>query len=1034
LLVLLLALGLQASEHRGVVKYGGLPVPGVSVTATQGENKVSVITDGSGAYTFTDLADGVWKVHVEMLCFEPVDKEIAVAANAPAAEWELKLLPFDTIKASAPPPPPPSATPAVATSTSAPPATPAASATAPAAPPQGKPSIVAANKGKNGKPQPTVANTASGFQRAEVNAAGDGAKATDNAPSTAEVNQAPSDGFLVNGSVNNGANTPFAQSAAFGNNRRGLRSLYNGNIGMNMDTSVWDAQQYSITGQSTPKPSYSRVQGMLGFGGPLRIPRLLVRNAPNFFVNYQWSRGTNANTTPGLMPTLAERGGDLSALGIKIVDPTTGVPFAGGIIPTNRISTQALSLLRFFPEPNFTSSRYNYQVPLTSATHQDSLQTRMNKSIKRKDNLSGVFAMQSTRSDNNSIFNFLDTTRSLGMTTNVNWMHRITQRMFLTTGVNYSRQATHLTPFFAFRENVSADAGITGNNQEAANWGPPTLAFASGFSALSDTQRSVTRNQTAAFSENLFWNHGSHNVTLVADYRRQQFNLLSQQNPRGTFQFTGAATGSDFAGFLLGVPDGSQIAFGNADKYFRAASYDAAVTDDWRVSPSLTLNVGLRWEYNSPVTELYGRLVNLDVLPGFAGVKPVVAQDPTGPLTGRKYEDSLVAPNKHAFQPRVGLSWRPFMASSMVVRAGYGVAYDTQVYFPIAARMAQQSPLSKSLSIQNSASNPLTLASGFNAPPNQVTNTFAVDPNLKLGYAQNWQISVQRDLPGSLVMTANYLGVKGTHALQSILPNTFPTGGFNPCPSCPSGYAYLVSGGNSTRQSGQVMIRRRLHNGFTGSINYTFSKSIDDAAIGGQGQAGGTLIAQNWLDLSAERALSNFDQRHLVSLNGQFTSGMGLKGGTLVSGWKGAAMKDWTFSSTVTAGSGRPLSPVYTALVAGTGVAGTIRPDFTGASLYNTPPGLFLNPAAFTAPASGHWGNAGRNTITGPSQFIMNASMARTFRMGDRLNTDVRFDANNVLNHVTYPSWNTSINSLQFGLPGSANQMRSLQATVRVRF
>src|SRR5207244_1135992 len=162
---------------------------------------------------------------------------------------------------------------------------------------------------------------------------------------------------------------------------------------------------------------------------------------------------------------------------------------------------------------------YNFQLPLTSAQHQDSLQTRINKSIKRKDNLVGMFAMQSTRSDNTSIFSFLDTTSSLGMTTNVNWMHRISSRMFLTTGVNY---------------------------------------------------------------------------------RRQQFNLLSQQNPRGTFQFTGQATGSDFAGFLLGIPDSSQIAFGNADKYFRAGSYDAGFTDDWRMSPSLTINAGIRWEYNSP--------------------------------------------------------------------------------------------------------------------------------------------------------------------------------------------------------------------------------------------------------------------------------------------------------------------------------------------------------------------------------------------------------------------------------------------------
>jgi hypothetical protein len=151
-------------------------------------------------------------------------------------------------------------------------------------------------------------------------------------------------------------------------------------------------------------------------------------------------------------------------------------------------------------------------------------------------------------------------------------------------------------------------------------------------------------------------------------------------------------------------------------------------------------------------------------------------------------------------------------------------------------------------------------------------------------------------------------------------------------------------------------------------------------------------------------------------------------------GWKGPLLKDWTFATNLTAGTGRPLSPVYVAIAPGTGLSGTIRPDYTGASLYDTPPGFFLNPAAVTKPLPGHWGNAGRNSITGPAQFGLNASMARTFRMSDRLNADVRFDASNVLNHVTFPRWDTTVNSVQFGLPSTANQMRSMQATFRMRF
>jgi trimeric autotransporter adhesin len=347
--------------------------------------------------------------------------------------------------------------------------------------------------------------------------------------------------------------------------------------------------------------------------------------------------------------------------------------------------------------------------------------------------------------------------------------------------------------------------------------------------------------------------------------------------------------------------------------------------------------------------------------------------------------------------------------------------------------MDQQSPLSKSLSVQNSLSDPLTLANGFNVSPNITTNTFGIDPRFRVGYAQNWQISVQRDLPAALVMTATYLGVKGTRAVQEFLPNTYPKGAANPCPSCPAGFYYMTSNGNSTREAGQIQLRRRLHNGFTSTLQYVYSKSIDDAALGGRGQ-GSAVIAQNWLDLSGERGLSNFDQRHLLTVSGQYTSGMGIGGGTLLSGWRGALLKEWTFSSNISAGTGLPLTPIYYSPVQGTGIAGPIRADYTGAAVYAAPPGLFLNAAAYAPPASGQWGNAGRDSITGPSQFSLNASMARTFRMTDRYSLDLRVDSTNTLNHVVFGSYITTINSTQFGVPSGPNQMRSMTTRVTVRF
>jgi hypothetical protein len=392
-----------------------------------------------------------------------------------------------------------------------------------------------------------------------------------------------------------------------------------------------------------------------------------------------------------------------------------------------------------------------------------------------------------------------------------------------------------------------------------------------------------------------------------------------------------------------------------------------------------------------------------------------------------------------------------------VVRAGYGIYDDTSVYLSAAELMAQQAPLSKSVSVANGPACALTLANGFIDCAGTTADTFAVDPNFRVGYAQTWQLSVQRDLPGALVMSATYLGIKGTRGMQEFLPNTYAPGAADPCPDCPKGFVYRTSNGNSTRESAQVQVRRRLRSGLAASLQYTFSKSIDnDSQIGAQGHitttaatTGGSeggsgtsavspTVAQNWLDLGhGERGLSTFDQRHLLRLQLQYTTGMGMGGGTLWTGWRGRLLKQWTALTSISAGSGLPETPVFYEAVPSTGVAGTVRPNLTGAPIYRTAAtasGYFLNTAAYSAPIPGQWGTAGRDSILGPGQFSMDGAVSRTFKLRDPLNFDLRLDATNLLNHVIFTTWNTTVNSTTFGLPAGVNPMRSLQVTGRLRF
>jgi len=970
---------LSAGEHRGVVKLGTLPVPGATVTLRQGDKSFTALTDSDGTYLLLDIPDGTWKLTVEMSGFAPLERDVSSPGSV---ELTLSILPLAKI-------------------TEAPANIQVKAAEAPKAELKKKPKV----------PMPAATNTTSGFQVTEVNAT--------KAPiAAAEVSsddaRRAADGLLVNGSVNNAASSPFTQMAAFGNNRAPGRWPYHGNLGFLLDNSRTDARPYSLTGQDTPRLLYNKFTGLVTFGGPIRIPGLL-RNGPQFIVNYQWTRNSSANAESGLVPTAAERAGDLSQTltpqgqPVLVLDPITGAPIPGNKIPPSRISPQSQAFLALYPLPNFNGqARYNFQIPIVSHLHQDNLQLRVVKQIGRKDNVLGTLQLQSTRTDTPNLYGFLATGNQLTNAATFNWRHTFNSRFFFNLGYQYTRDSSRQVPYFSQRFNFAAAAGINGTNQEPVNWGPPALTFANGIAPLGEAQYSSPRVQTNGVSAEAFSARGLHSFTYGGALRRHSWNLLTQQDPRGAFTFTGAAAGSDLAGFLFGVPDTASIAFGNADKYFRAKSADAYISDDWRFRSGFSMNLGVRYEYSSPIHELYGRLVNLQVAKGFTSVKPIEER-----VAGR-----LIRPDRNNLAPRIGFAWRPFPASTMVIRGGYGVYFDSSIYQTIATQMAQQAPLSTSLRVQNSPENPLTLANGFRGSPNILETTFGVDPGFRMGYAQNWQLSVQRELPFALQVVATYLGIKGTRSVQQFLPNTFPDYAISP-----SGYNYLTSTGNSIRHAGTLQLRRRLRRGFASELQYTWAKSIDNAAAG----TTSFVIAQDWLNLRAERARSNFDQRHVVVLQGQYTTHAN-------GGRKAVFLREWTATTMVNYGTGLPLTPRSFVPISGTGVTGPVRADYTGLDPYDAPPGRNLNPAAYSNPRPGHWGNAGRNTITGPAQFTMNASLTRTFRWGDRLNADLRIDALNVLNHPVFPSWNTVITSGQFGLPNPAGQMRTIQTSLRVRF
>ena len=510
----------RADEYYGQVTFGGVPVPGATVTATLGAKIISVTTDERGLYRFADLAEGDWKIEIKLQFFQPIRTDVKITANVTPGNFELAALPLDNLKALAK---------------------------------TVQPRMLA---------QPT-SQTAAVKNPNAANAPVDIPKPPEDA------NQLSANGLLVNGSVNNAATSQYSLNQAFGNRRPNARGLYNGGFLVNLDNSALDARQYSLSGFSTPKPAYNRITAGLTVGGPLKIPHILPRG-PAFFFTYQGTRDHNALTNSALVPTEAERAGNLANAVWQpstIVDPAAGKPYPGSVVP---VSAQAQALLALYPLPNVSGNPlYNYQAPVLNSRHKDVVQLRLDKTLGRKDQLYGNFDLQSTRADSVSLFRFVDAADTLGLNTNVNWAHRFNQHVFGYLSYRFSRLRTLERPQFEHRENIAGEAGIGGDDQDPAQWGPPALNFSSGITALSDAQSEFNRNRTDGISPSASIYRRRHNITVGGDVRWQQFNENFEQDPRGSFTFTGATTGSDLADFLIGVPDASSIAYGNADKYLR---------------------------------------------------------------------------------------------------------------------------------------------------------------------------------------------------------------------------------------------------------------------------------------------------------------------------------------------------------------------------------------------------------------------------------------------------------------------------------
>jgi hypothetical protein len=1032
------------SEISGVVQSGGMPLPGVTVSATESQSGQQFVTSTGvdGSYSIHVPGDGTYEVRAEMAAFTAAARQVTITAEQRSARLDLELVLLSRAQ--------PASTPQMPV------------AAAPRRRPQNQPRLQSGSGETTGfsaaeqsvpaglqvpgmsaeSATESVAvsgNTATGGwgnlsseemrQRAQEMRDREGRGYEPGGPGgLGGPGGGPSGGRGGGGGFGGGPMIFMGGRGRFNFNRPHGTVYYSGG------DSVLDAAPYSLTGVPQPKPSYQQNRFGASIGGPLTIPRLYNGGQKTFFfANYNGARAQSPYDAFSTVPTIDQR------------QACTTPP-----------TTTACALLQYIPEPNQPAgSRLNYHRITSLTSNSDDLNVRLIRALGSstlgpqrrgtggRNNINVGFHYHSSGTQLGNPF------ETVGGTTSVRSFDvpigyvRSFGKLTNNLRFDYNRNRISTQNLYAFVTNVAGGnftqggAEIAHVSSNAFDWGIPNLTI-TGFTPLNDINPVSRRDQTFTISDSMIWTHGKHTWRWGGDFRRIQINTETSSNPRGSYNFTGINTGTAFGDFLAGLPQLSSVQYGanNDDSYhFRGNSWDLFAQDEWRVRGNLTLNLGLRYEYVSPYSEINNRIANL-LVANLSSQNPTVAIILPG-VPG--FPATLVHPDRNNFAPRLGIAWKP--TGKTVVRAGYGINYNTGALAAIVQQLAFQPPFSFTQTNRTCSSPTDTNCLppgqiGFNfstIPSGMVTNIYGVDPNYRLGYVQIWNLNIQRELPADVILNVDYTGTKGTRLDILEAPNRTASGLFNN--NLPP-FNFELSQGNSIAHAGTVRLRKRLRHGVSIGGSYTYSKSIDDAStIGG----GAVVVAQNAADLAAERSLSSFDQRHRFVADYLVELPFGHDKRWLSS--KSIArdlLGDWQWSGDWTIASGTPFSP---RVLGGfgevsSGTNGTLRPDLTGQPIGVANPTVteWFNTAAFTLPAPGKFGNAGRNSIIGPGSRVFNMAFTKVIPLGDVRMLEFRTQITNIFNTPQYTAIDTVINSPSFGQVVSVGSMRRIQAQARFRF
>jgi outer membrane receptor protein involved in Fe transport len=804
------------------------------------------------------------------------------------------------------------------------------------------------------------------------------------------------------------------------------------------------------------------------FGGPI------VKDRSFFFAYYEGFRNRQGETVPATVPSLLQRQGNFSETGLCEINFATR---QCDPVPGNQVSIDPIAqkILDFYPKPN--NGLNSFVTTESLSVNNDQFGLRFDQYLSPKDNLSLRYMYSggptrdplSTSGANVPGFPVGEEDRAQNFV--------VTETHVFSPAVVGVARFSYLRNKFLFDQHLNheppSSLGFLYEPTLAEAAGPPFIQVG-GYASVGDpiTGPRNTFQNTFDVSGSLSWIRGRHELKFGGGFRRDQINALQGIATNGFFVFAQFPYSDAFASFLTGQPVVFLQGGGNFARHIRGKAFNVYGQDTFKVTSRLTLNLGLRYDLPFPYTETHN-LQNLFV-PGAQST--VLPSAPAGLLYPGDpgVPAGLIPTEKTAFAPRVGLAYDPTGDGKWLVSAAYGIFYEP---FYNGQGGPLQDPISAPPYLATpQAGFPVNFAKPFNGS-NPFDGSFSepmtllvVAPKLKLPYAQDWNLNIQRSFGKDWLFQVGYVGTNGTHLPrllegnptiyypgQSSEDNVNQRRLYSGCtltapPPNPCTYASVgeIAGiANSNYHALETSLRKRFGYGISFLASYTYSKSIDDVSSfnitgsASQPVAGENDLAQNPFDLAAERGRSMFDARHRLVLSYQWSLPFWRQGHT----WYQHAFGNWQLNGIATAQSGTPFTVFDSRDVSLQGSAPEIsgfssnRPNLVGNP--NAGPKTaaeWLNKAAFqrvipdaNSPVQ-QFGNEGRNVVQGPGYANWDFAAVKNFRITEGKELQFRGELFNFLNHTNLRLPNSDIASPTFGAVQSDMGPRVIQVALKFLF